>query len=131
MQPFPIPITALYAGALALFLVLISVRVSVLRGKFKVMFGDGGQEDLLRAIRAQGNLIEYVPFALLLIGIVEWEGMRPWVVHTLAGALLASRLIHYWGLTDRKDAGRGIGTTVTWLVLVVAGVIVLYHPWVA
>jgi uncharacterized protein len=130
MQPFPIPITALYAGALGILLVLISVRVSVLRGKFKVMFGDGGQEDLLRAIRGQGNFIEYVPLALLLIGIVEWEGMRPWVVHTLAGGLLASRVIHYWGLTARQNAGRGIGTTVTWLVLVIAGLIILYRAWV-
>lgn len=131
MQAFPIPITALYAGVLGIILVAISVRVSVLRGKFKVMFGDGGQEDLTRAIRGQGNLIEYVPLALLLIGIVEWDGMKPWVVHTLAGALLASRVIHYWGLTARQNAGRGIGTTLTWLVLVVSGLIVLYQHWSA
>ena len=129
MHTFPISITALYASVLGIILVVISVRVSMLRGKFKVMFGDGGQEDLMRAIRAQGNFIEYVPLALLLIGMVEWDGMRPWVVHTLAGSLLASRLIHYWGLTARKDPGRGIGATVTWLVLVVSGVILLYRHW--
>ena len=131
MQSFPISITALYAGVLGIVLVAISARVSMLRGKFKVMFGDGGQEDSTRAIRAQGNFIEYVPLALLLIGMVEWAGMRPWVVHTLAGALLASRLIHYWGITARKDPGRGIGATVTWLVLVVSGAIVLYQNWSA
>jgi len=131
MHSFPIPITALYAGVLGIILVAISVRVSVLRGKFKVMFGDGGQEDLMRAIRGQGNFIEYVPLALVLIGIVEWEGMRPWVVHTFGGALLASRVIHYWGLTARQNAGRGIGTTVTWLVLVVSAAIVLYRGWFA
>jgi uncharacterized protein len=71
MQSFPIPITALYAGVLGIILVLISVRVSVVRGKFKVMFGDGGQESLMRAIRGQGNFVEYVPLALLLVGMVE------------------------------------------------------------
>ena len=129
MQAFPIPITALYAGVLGIILVAISARVSVLRGKFKVMFGDGGQESLMRAIRGQGNFIEYVPLALLLIGMVEWAGMRPWVVHTLAGGLLVSRLIHYWGLTTRKDPGRGIGVTISWVVLAVSGAIVLYQRW--
>jgi len=67
MHSFPNPITALYAGVLGILLVVISARVSVLRGKFKVMFGDGGQDALMRAIRAQGNFTEYVPLALLLI----------------------------------------------------------------
>ncbi|HLQ02943.1 MAG TPA: MAPEG family protein [Burkholderiales bacterium] len=65
----------------------------------------------------------------LLIGMVEWPGMKPWVVHTLAGGLLASRLIHYWGITARKDPGRGIGVTISWLVLAVSGVMVLYQRW--
>ena len=129
MQAFPIPITALYAGVLGIILVAISVPVSVLRGKFKVMFGDGGKESLTRAIRGQGNFTEYVPLALLLIGMVEWAGMRPWVVHTLAGGLLVSRLIHYWGITTRKDPGRGIGVTISWVVLAVSGLIVLYQRW--
>ena len=129
MHAIPISITALYAGVLGILLVAISARVSMLRGKFKVMYGDGGHDDLMRAVRAQGNFIEYVPLALLLVGMVEWGGMSPWVVHTLAGALLASRLIHYWGITARKDPGRGIGATVTWLVLVVSGAILLYQNW--
>jgi uncharacterized membrane protein YecN with MAPEG domain len=131
MHSFPNPITALYAGVLGILLVVISARVSVLRAKFKVMFGDGGQEALMRAIRAQGNFIEYVPLALLLIIMVEWAGAKPWVVHSLAGGLLASRLIHYWGITARKDPGRGIGVTITWIVLAVAGLVVLYQRWVA
>ena len=63
--------------------------------------------------------------------MVEWAGTKPWVVHSLAGGLLASRLIHYWGITARKDPGRGIGVTITWIVLAVAGAIVLYQRWVA
>jgi len=131
MHSFPNPITALYAGVLGILLVVISARISVLRAKFKVMFGDGGQDALMRAIRAQGNFIEYVPLALLLIIMVEWAGTKPWVVHSLAGGLLASRLIHYWGITARKDPGRGIGVTITWIVLAVAGLVVLYQRWVA
>src|SRR5438552_15823356 len=98
MHSFPNPITALYAGVLGILLVVISARVSVLRAKFKVMFGDGGQEALTRAIRAQGNCTEYVPLALLLIVMVEWAGTKPWVLQSLAGGLLAPRLVHFRGL---------------------------------
>src|SRR2546425_11948765 len=131
MHGFPIPITALYAGVLGILLVVISARVSVLRGKFKVMFGDGGKEPLMRALRAQGNFTEYVPLALLLIIMVEWGGTKPLVVHSLAGGLLASRLVHYWGITARKDPGRGIGVTIRWIVLAVSARNALYHRWCA
>jgi len=127
MHGFAIPITAVYAAVLGILLVAISARISVLRARYQAMFGDGGKDDLLRAIRAQGNFIEYVPLALLLIGMAEWAGIRPWAAHALAGTLLASRLIHYWGMATRINAGRGIGATLTWLVLVVSGLIVLYQ----
>jgi uncharacterized membrane protein YecN with MAPEG domain len=112
---------------LGIFLVLISARVSLLRSKFKVMFGDGGHDDLMRAVRAQANFVEYVPLALLLIAFVEWGGLASWAVHTLAGVLLASRVIHSWGITSRKDPARGVGATLTWLVLLVAGSVALYQ----
>lgn len=42
MHAFPTATTAFYAAMLGIMLVLISMRVSLLRSKFKVMFGDGG-----------------------------------------------------------------------------------------
>lgn len=127
MHDFPMPITALYAGAFAVFLVVISARVSILRLRFQAMFGDAGQEGLIRAIRGQANFIEYVPFALFLMGLVEWQGLKPWVLHTLGGVLIASRFLHYWGLTSRKDLGRIVGAGGTWLVLLAVGLFVLYR----
>src|SRR5436853_7519064 len=106
MRGFPMPITALYAGVLGILLVVISARVSVLRAKFKVMFGDGGKEPLMRAIRAQGNFTEYVPLALLLIGMVEWAGTKPWVVHSLAGGLLADPVMQHAGAAAINVPGR-------------------------
>jgi uncharacterized protein len=125
MNSFPMPITAIYAGLLGIMLVPMSAYVSVLRGRTKIMFFDGGNPDLGRAIRAQGNFTEYVPLALFLMGLVEWAGMQHWVIHALGVALVASRLLHAWGLYTHKDIGRGIGATVTWIVLSVGGVLAL------
>lgn len=71
MSTFPIPVTAIFTGLLALMLVGISVRVTILRAKKKIDLFDGGDPELGRALRVQGNFIEYVPMALALMGLVE------------------------------------------------------------
>ncbi len=125
MSTIPIPITAIFAGLLALMLVGVSIRVTVLRAKKKISFFDGGDPEMGRAIRVQGNFIEYVPMALALMGIVEWMGVKPWVVYVLGIALLVGRVAHAWGLYSNVFPGRVIGTTITWIVLAVGGLLVL------
>jgi drug/metabolite transporter (DMT)-like permease len=61
------PVTALYAGLLGLLVLILSYRVSRLRLTYRVGTGDGGHDDLGRAIRVQGNAMEYVPLGLVLL----------------------------------------------------------------
>ena len=117
----PITITALYAGLNAILLVGLSIFVVTLRAKHKVDLGGGGVPQLERAIRLQGNFIEYVPLALLLLLILELNHAAGWLLHLLGAALIVARLAHAWGLWSSKGAspGRIVGTTVTWLVMAV------------
>ena len=64
-------IVLLYAALLGLILIYLSYRVVSYRVKYKIGIGDGGNTKLARAIRVQGNFVEYVPVALLLIFFVE------------------------------------------------------------
>lgn len=125
MSTLPIPITAIFTALLALMLVGISIRVTVLRAKKKIDFFDGGDPELGHAIRVQGNFVEYVPLALALIGLVEWLGTAPWMVYTLGLALVAARIVHALGLYSNVFKARVIGTSVTWLVLAAGGLLVL------
>ena len=125
MSAIPIPITAVFAGLLALMLVGVSIRVTVLRAKKKINFFDGGDPEMGRAVRVQGNFIEYVPMALALMGLVEWIGVGPWVVYGLGITLLVGRLAHAWGLYSNVFQGRVIGTTITWIVLATGGLLTL------
>lgn len=51
-----------------LLIVGFSANVSRLRGKTKILIGDGGNKQLEQAIRAHLNFIEhYLPFALVMI----------------------------------------------------------------
>jgi uncharacterized membrane protein YecN with MAPEG domain len=69
-----------------------------LRRKNKVGLGSGGNEDLERAIRAQGNFAEYVPFGLILLACLELNGAVWWLVAILGITLIIGRLIHAIGI---------------------------------
>src|SRR5262245_54425056 len=66
-----IPVTAALAGFSGLLLVTLASRVSMLRMRHKVAFGDGGNPELMRAIRTHGNTAEYAPLFVLLV--LAWE----------------------------------------------------------
>jgi len=125
MSTFPIPITAIFAALLALMLVATSVRVTVLRARKKIDLFDGGDPELGRALRAQGNFIEYVPMALALMALVEWMGVPAWLVYVLGIALVTGRIAHAWGLYTNTFPGRAGGATITWIVLVAGALIAL------
>ena len=70
-------ITSIIASVLTVIFVRLSFAVIRLRRKNKVGLGSGGHEELERAIRAQGNFAEYVPFGIMLIACLEING-APW-----------------------------------------------------
>src|SRR5262249_21973830 len=88
------PITMLYAGALALVLLVLSVRVIQARGSTKVFMGDGGNELMIRRMRGQANFVEYVPMVLILLGLLETRGAPAWELHAIGATLLVARLLH-------------------------------------
>ena len=61
-------------------------------------WANGGHEDLERAIRAQGNLAEYVPFGIILIACLELNGAPWWLVAPPGITLIIGRLIHAVGI---------------------------------
>jgi len=125
MSTFPVPITAIFTALLALMLVGVSVRVTVLRAKKKVNLFDGGDPELGRAIRVQGNFIEYVPMALALMGLLEWLGSKPWMVYLLGAALVVARILHAWGIYGGAFPARAAGTTLTWILIAAGALLVL------
>jgi uncharacterized membrane protein YecN with MAPEG domain len=121
--PMTPTITLLYAGLSALILLGLSARVVGLRRKHQVGIGTGSVKALERAVRAHANFTEYVPLALLLIGLLEWSGFAAVFIHGLGAALVVARVLHALGLNRSAgvSAGRFVGTVLTWLVLLIAG----------
>ena len=99
MENISLSITVLYAALLGLMLIAVSIRVVRLRVKHKVNLFDGGVEELGQAIRVQGNFIEYVPLAIILMAAVELGGAPAWAMHGFGGGLFVGRLL--WRIAAR------------------------------
>ena len=91
-------VTSIIAAVLTIMFVRLSFAVIGLRRKNKVSLGSGGHEDLERAIRAQGNFAEYVPFGIILIACLELNGAPWWLVALPGVTLIIGRLIHAVGI---------------------------------
>ena len=89
-------IVSLYASILAIWLVVLSVRVIAFRGNPVFRWFAFGTHDtaLERAIRAQGNLTEYAPIFLILMLLAEMQGLAPASIHYYGIAFVAGRLMH-------------------------------------
>ncbi|MCB9548008.1 MAG: MAPEG family protein [Myxococcales bacterium] len=121
--------TALYAGLLAFLYLGLAWRVVRLRQQLKQALGDGGHRSLNQAIRVHANFAEYVPFALLLLLLVEGSRAPVYLVHGIGGGLLLGRLMHAWGLTRRAGTsfGRFYGTALTFAALLVPAGYLIYQ----
>lgn len=122
------PITAFYAALFGLLLISLSARIPIWRRRLRVGIGTGGEEALARLIRVHGNFTEYVPTALLLLLLNEMNGSSNLLLHSAGIALLAGRILHAFGLAASSGLsfGRFWGTAVTWLVILVLSLQLLY-----
>lgn len=111
-----IPVTALFIGLLALIQIPLTAMVGLRRVRTGIQFSDGGDQTLLRRMRAHGNYTETVPIVLLAMAAAESTLMPHWALCVGGLSLVLGRLMHAatlvivgWGLT------RAIGMILTFI----------------
>ena len=125
-----LPITLTIAAAAALINIWLGARVSQLRLRHKVSVGAAGNDRIACRMRAQANFVEYTPFFLILLALVELSrGSQTWLWGVAILYILA-RLAHPFGM-DRPAPNklRMLGIVVTWLVLVGLALYALSIPY--
>lgn len=122
-------VTSIIASLLTVIFIRLSFAVISLRRKNKVGLGSGGHDDLERAIRAQGNFAEYVPFGIILIACLELNGAPWWLVALPGIALIIGRLIHAAGINmpPPNFSKRVMGMKFTFSTLIV--LVILNLVW--
>ncbi len=113
-------ITLVTAGAAAIINLWLAVRTGAARGKAKVFVGDGGDEQLIRRMRAHANFVEYAPFILILLGLIEFTAGSSWWLWSASALFLVARVVHPLGM-DGWGFGRMAGTLITFLLLLGLG----------
>jgi len=108
-------------GLLGLLAVVLTLNVGRMRGKKKVFLGDGGDAELIAAIRAHGNLLELTPLCLFTIWLMHGHYGDSFV-SILAVVLAVARLLHAGGMLGFIGFGRFAGAVGTTAVMAVAAI---------
>jgi uncharacterized protein len=111
-------ITLTIAAAAALINIWLMIRCGQARTSQKVSVGDGGNEFVIRRMRAHANFIESAPIVLILIAALEISGGTSSWLWYVGIAFIVGRLAHGLGM-DGGTLGKGrmIGTLLTMLTL--------------
>jgi len=120
-------ITALYASLLAFIYIKLSTNVIELRRLHKISLGHKNHKDLEQSIRAQANIIEYVPLGLILLSCLEINKIHPVIVFLLGGLLLVGRFLHAKSFTmpniDQSKRVQGMKFTF-WSIRLMAAMLI-------
>ena len=101
----PVPVTLAAAAAAVFVNIWLGWRIAQFREDFKVSVGDGGQEPLLRRMRAQANYIENAPFFLILVAALELSGANRPALAVVTAIFMLARIAHGIGM-DSTDKGK-------------------------
>ena len=93
-----LPITLTLAGAAAILHIWLASRVVRIRNALKVGVGDGGNEAVLRRMRAHANYAENMPIFLILIGLIELAGGDRRILWAAGIAFILARIAHAFGM---------------------------------
>ena len=116
-----VPITALYAGIIAIYAIYLSYQAGSMRGKVGISLFHGDNMELGEKMRRHQNLTEYVPMVLILMGLLEINGASAWLLHASGIVMIVVRVAHAQGLYHHNMGHplRTVGAAGTALLTVV------------
>lgn len=120
--------TSCYASILGLVFFYLSLCVIRERKFNKISLGNGKNQFLEQKIRAHANFAEYTPIALILILLIEMNGVNPLLIHGAGISLLLGRILHAYSFSrDEVHADtRVLGMKLTFIAIFIGSLSNLY-----
>ena len=101
-----LPVTALFAAIMGLWLVFLIFVVVRFRNRERVSLGTGGDDRGERLIRAHGNAAETAPIFLIMLGLSEGLGSPQVFLYIVGAAFCIGRLLHGGNFLQRESGLR-------------------------
>jgi uncharacterized membrane protein YecN with MAPEG domain len=122
--------SVVYACLAAFLIVWLSLNVIKVRRAKLVSVGDGNDMDLITAMAAQSNALEYIPIALLLLFALEYNGAYLFLVHAFGILLLLGRVIHANAILANNMQARVLSMYITiWVIIGLAIANLIFLPY--
>ena len=102
MPPAPPILSALTAGVLIVIQMALMLTVVLMRRRNRQSIGDGGNPQLLAAIRRHGNFAENAAIFIAGLALLEVLGGSRTAIATMCAAFVVGRISHAIGLSMEK-----------------------------
>jgi uncharacterized protein len=124
MLVLPVTVSAVTAGILIIIQMVLMVRVGSARQRNRQSLGDGGKDELLRAVRRHGNLAENAAIFIAGFTLLEIGGGNHTTLVVMCSAFVLARISHLIGLSMKNTVNpfRLVGVVVTAFVGIALGV---------
>jgi uncharacterized membrane protein YecN with MAPEG domain len=127
-----LPITGVFAAVIGILLLVLSAVVVKYRIKYGKDIGTTEDLDFKAAVRAHGNLMEYAPLTLLMLGIAELNGVSSGFIYWVGMAFVLGRILHAWGMFQGQGGphkARMVGILLTWATILITAVLLLHNVY--
>ena len=120
-------ISAFYAAICTFIIGRLSLNVIKVRRKHRINIGPTDNDELVVAMMAQSNAIEYIPIGLILLFSLEFNGVPTWVIHLFGATLVAGRLLHSHAMRHNNLLRRVISMHITFNALFIMAFTNLFY----
>ena len=112
-------ITLLYTSLITILSIFLAFKVGITRGKTNTLLGEGDSSELLQSIRSHGNLMESAPITLILLFMLEMQGVADWKLHLIGSSFFLFRILHAYGISISRESTpyRVVGALGSWVLM--------------
>jgi len=122
-------ISILFTIIFIIFYLILTIITIKARKSTKVVYGDDGNKELIKAVRAHGNFFEFTVFFIISSFLLEILDAGPIYVLFINIVFLIGRISHAYSMLKEKIIFRMVGMMATLISYAVNCIYLLYLYW--
>ena len=122
-------ISILFTIIFIIFYLILTIITIKARKSTKVAYGDDGNKELIKAVRAHGNFFEFTVFFIISSFLLEILDAGPIYVLFINIVFLIGRISHAYSMLKEKIIFRMVGMMATLISYAVNSIYLLYLYW--